>query len=352
MRSQIKSETPRRAREKVSALTKARDSGGDSRPQMEEAQLRPSVENVPQQLSARLIETRSSYSWKAKVQKSNLVDMYGGAMLERVDGFEGSRALGEGFGRRYLPGTALTPATPPLAPQRFRVGPLLPDGSRREDVFGQDDRVPIQNSAGLPWRCVCHLIIKRSDNQFAFGTGWFAGPRIVVTAGHCIYDPDGTGWATEVTVVPGRNGDAAPFGYQAGATLQVHPNFVRNQDAAYDFGAVILPDTKLSAQVGWFGFGVFPDPDIMLNPVNTGGYPFDKEFGTPWYNGGRISNLDEQFLFYMLDTMPGDSGSPVFRTTADGERTALAIHTGTRGMNRGVRITPEIHEQLSEWYNM
>lgn len=352
MRGDIKDRPTRPPRQKGSGSTIENGGTANGRQRMEEATLLPSTENVPQQLSARLVETRRSYSWKARVQESNLVDMYGGAMLERVDGFDGSRALGEGFGRRYLPGTALIPATPPLAPQPFRVGPLLADGSRREDVFGQDDRVPIQNSAGLPWRCVCHLVIRRSDNQFAFGTGWFAGPRIVVTAGHCIYDPEGSGWAKEVTVVPGRNGDAAPFGYQAGTHLQVHPNFVRNQDDAYDFGAVILPDTKLSAQVGWFGFGVFPDPDIILNPVNTGGYPFDKQFGTPWYNGGRISNLDEQFLYYMLDTMPGDSGSPVFRTTADGHRTALAIHTGTKGTNRGVRITPEIHDQLTEWYKM
>jgi len=176
----------------------------------------------------------------------------------------------------------------------------------------------------------------------------------VVTAGHCIFDPDlgAAGWAVEVTVVPGRTGDAAPFGFQAGSRLEVHPRFANQLDPAYDFGAIMLPDTRLSNQVGWFGFGVFPDQDILMNLVNIGGYPFDKPFGTAWFNGGRISDLDEQYLYYLLDTESGDSGSPVFRTTADGQRIVLAIHTGTRELNRGVRISPEINAQLATWYNL
>lgn len=317
--------------------------------------LRSATESVPQQVPLELLVGRPSAGWRASVNRSYMREMYGGGQLERVSGFDGRRALAEGFGRRYLPGTAPVPQTPPQAPPILARGPVFTDGFKPEVVFGPtDDRVLVPNSAAVPWRCICHLIIKRANNRFAFGTGWLAGPRIVVTAGHCIFDPDlgAAGWAAEVTVVPGRAGDSAPFGYQAGARLEVHPRFANQLDQAYDFGAVILPDSRLSNQVGWFGFGVFPDQDIRMSLVNTGGYPFDKPFGTAWYNGGRISDLDEQYLYYMLDTESGDSGSPVFRTTDDGQRIVVAIHTGTKGLNRGVRISPEISAQLTTWYNL
>ena len=314
-------------------------------------ELLPVVESVPQQLPSALLVDRSSAKWEFSANPSYMREMYGGGQLERVSGFDARGALAEGFGRRYLPGTAPVAQVPPRTPAQRP----LPDGFKPEVVFGPtDDRAPVDNSAAVPWRCICHLIIKRADNRFAFGTGWLAGPRIVVTAGHCVLDPDlgAAGWAVEVTVVPGRTGNAAPFGFQAGARLELHPRFANQSDPAYDFGAIILPDTRLSSQVGWFGFGVFPDQDILMNLVNIAGYPFDKPFGTAWYNGGRISNLDEQYLYYMLDTESGDSGSPVFRTTHDGQRIVLAIHTGSRGLNRGVRITPEIKAQLATWYNL
>ena len=84
--------------------------------------------------------------------------------------------------------------------------------------------------------------------------------------------------------------------------------------------------------------------------VNNAGYPVDKPLGTQWFNAGRIQEVKPNTLTYGLDTEPGQSGSPVFYFDEDLRRIVVAVHTyGTSGDNIGVRITPDLYAQMTEW---
>ena len=52
----------------------------------------------------------------------------------------------------------------------------------------------------------------------------------------------------------------------------------------------------------------------------------------------------------MVDTTAGESGSPVFllHSTAN-QRYVVAIHTTGNFINRGVRITAEVYDQILQW---
>ena len=57
----------------------------------------------------------------------------------------------------------------------------------RETVCGTDQRTRVTNTTAAPFRWTCELVITLEDGSQAIGTGWFVGPRCVVTAGHCVH---------------------------------------------------------------------------------------------------------------------------------------------------------------------
>ena len=91
------------------------------------------------------------------------------------------------------------------------------EGLSIESIIGTDDRVQITNTAVYPWRVHCSLRITARDGSQWIGTGWFIGPHTLITAGHCVFIknsgvPGRDGWVRSITVIPGRNGAAQPFG--------------------------------------------------------------------------------------------------------------------------------------------
>ena len=64
-----------------------------------------------------------------------------------------------------------------------------------------------------------------------------------------------------------------PFGSQYGSTIFTHGEWMENKDFDYDYGAIILPDTFLSDQVGYFGFRQENDDWLQSTTINKSGYP-------------------------------------------------------------------------------
>lgn len=247
---------------------------------------------------------------------------------------------------------------------------LLPDDRA---VIGADDRVRITPTTDAPWRSIVSL-----ELQFSSGpggcTGWFIGPRIVATAGHCVFNPDLGGWATGIRVIPGRDGVDEPFGSQTADDWAAFAKWVDDGNDQLDFGAVFLPDETLSNAVGWFRYGAFTDTDLegLLETANLAGYPgvepmpFDcpdeANFTgcTLWAHWDDIVSLSfaefiscpgfpdpceviqEGLAFYPIDTEGGQSGAPVWLSNGS-QRVVVAIHTGGNcapGLNCGVLLTP------------
>jgi glutamyl endopeptidase len=171
------------------------------------------------------------------------------------------------------------------------------------------------------------------------------------------------------------------FGLFQGATARLHPtgtfvadefkwhpkwqSEVSDQEAApYDYGAIFV-DNKvngalLGERIGYFGLRSYDkDEEKLLDMaiVNNAGYPHEaaKPYGTLWFNAGRVHMQDgpakdDRFLEYMVDTTGGQSGSPVFLldSTAN-QRYVVAIHTTGNFINRGVRVTAEVYDQILQW---
>lgn len=239
---------------------------------------------------------------------------------------------------------------PPPAPP-----PPPPSDPMFESILGADERVRIQATNQYPWRAIASLLITAADNSQWIGTGWFISPRTLITAGHCVFIkgsgvPGRDGWVKRITVIPGRNAAASPFGQVISTVFRSVTGWTQNGDQEYDYGAIILPTPKGNV-TGWFGFGNYPDNQLVNGIVNISGYPGDKPSGEHWYGSNRVTNVSARKVHYLVDTAGGQSGAPVWRNLSNG-RFAVAIHaygSGGGPTNSGTRINGPVFQNLQNW---
>jgi len=256
--------------------------------------------------------------------------------LEALAGFDPTRALNEGL---------------PIQIESDDLGELAPaeltEYMSAETVCGRDDRVRISPATAIPWRWICQLIITMPNGAGFRGTGWFIGPKCVMTAGHCVFSKSNGGWARKIEVIPGMDATSRPYGSAVGTSFRSVTGWTNNTDPNYDYGCIILP-TALGNVVGYFGFASLTDSSLNQLLVNNSGYAGDKPFGTQWFNAGRISQVTARKIYYMLDTFGGQSGSPVWRFL-NGQRHAVGVHAYGGCPNSATRIVKPVFDNMMAW---
>jgi V8-like Glu-specific endopeptidase len=160
--------------------------------------------------------------------------------------------------------------------------------------------------------------------------------------------PGRDGWVKKIQVMPGRNGNALPYGSVTSSSFRSVLGWTNNGDENYDYGAIIIP-TELGNTVGWFGFGVWSDADLKASVANISGYPGDKPAGTQWYDHRQIASVNSRKVFYDIDTAGGQSGSAVYRII-NGGRYGVAVHAyGGATTNSGTRIATPVFNNMVAW---
>lgn len=240
-----------------------------------------------------------------------------------------------------------------------------------ESVIGTDERTRILATELPPWRMICALRITSGFGLGFVGTGWFVGPRTIVTAGHCVHDSGQGGWASRIEVSPGRDGEEFPFGTVTATRFSTTDRWIENRDPDFDYGCIHLSE-PLGHRTGWFGFAVLPQDELEGALVNISGYPGDKfPVGTQqWFHANRVLHVSERRVFYDVDTFGGQSGSPVWiypdtepachakDTPGEAAPVAIGIHAyGIGGTptslgitaNSAPRIIPEVFDVIQGW---
>lgn len=253
---------------------------------------------------------------------------------------------------------------PPTALRRLAVGkspePIAASGGiALETVFGLDERTRIVETDTLPWKLVCALDIDAPWGSFV-GTGWFAGPRTLITAGHCVFDARQMGgWAREIRLAPGRDRERTPFGIVTASRFSTLNTWVETQDADFDIAAIHLEAPILGLDEV-FAIEALPDSELRDTLVNVSGYPANPGGGQElWWARNRIRDVTARRIFYDIDTSGGQSGAPVYRLEYVGARpSVVGIHAYGEGgtpaslplrVNSAPRIIPEVVEQIQKW---
>ncbi|HEX2256388.1 MAG TPA: trypsin-like peptidase domain-containing protein [Afifellaceae bacterium] len=236
---------------------------------------------------------------------------------------------------------------------------FAPGTGALETVIGIDDRQRVLETELHPWRMICGLELFGPTGA-AIGTGWFVGPRTLLTAGHCVHDQSFFGgWADRIVVSPGRNDFDFPFGQAEATRFSALDRWVDTADPNFDIGCIHL-DEDLGSSTGWFAFGTLTPEELDSHLVNISGYPGDRGSGRQQYfHANRILHVGDRRVFYDVDTFGGQSGSPVWIHEEEGAAPlAVAIHAyGTGGTpfdlgitaNSAPRFIPEVFDIITEW---
>jgi glutamyl endopeptidase len=136
------------------------------------------------------------------------------------------------------------------------------------------------------------------------------------------------------------NSFACPIGWQ------------NNGTESLDY-AVIMLSQPLGNTVGWFGYAMPSNEELQNTIANVAGYPIvapdGGAAGRQWYDADFVRSFDDDFVYYNLDTLAGESGACVYRLV-NNQPFAMAIHTGSNGvLDRGVRITQPAYNNLRYW---
>jgi glutamyl endopeptidase len=219
-----------------------------------------------------------------------------------------------------------------------------------EVVIGDDDREKVSDVLDTPWRKIAALKIKAANGRTYVGTAWFISPRVLATAGHCVYMHEAGGWPQQIEVIPALNGDIRPYGQAISTKFESNNGWINDRNSDYDYGVIIL-DKALSEEIGWFAFAAAEDNYLNSNIANISGYPADLDKATKqYYHARKITRSSSRRIYYDIDTYGGDSGAPVWMNFGENKRVAIGIHTnGGSTSNFGTRITDEIYKNLQNW---
>lgn len=245
-----------------------------------------------------------------------------------------------------------------------------------EKLVGRDDRFArgALEASVYPWVRICRLRVRCPDEDgrpvgtACIGTGWFAGPKTIITAGHVLYDVDWPG-RDETTPAWGAMADVW-IGYREGLALG-HANSARFRvsnawkdfvDAGadevvrrsqIDIGCVQLGESLFDFP-RYFDLNGAGDPALVGQLATISGYPTDRDKGQVQYSGsGNIGEVSPTFFYHLIDTFGGQSGAPVWLGgTGVAQPSVVGIHTGgseEEGRNWAVRMTADVMALIQDW---
>jgi glutamyl endopeptidase len=219
-------------------------------------------------------------------------------------------------------------------------------------------------AGNFPWRWICWIRGVAYDSSGSpvevYGTGFLVGPRLILTAGHNLYEPGKfVDFLRTATVTP--FGNQNPFGSQivvAKNSFKVNKEYFDSGGKdmgiggpSHDYGFIFLAQT-FGNKFGYFAVSYYEqDEDLKgLDNIVLAGFPSQQ--GILWSYTGKILYADTTQLHYQYKTIGGESGSPLFHFT-EGKFSALGIHTnafsypnGTFYQDTARRITRDIRDEI------
>jgi glutamyl endopeptidase len=225
--------------------------------------------------------------------------------------------------------------------------PLLKRQGFGQSILGTNDRrVEISRPESYPWRMICSLEMTSSSGNNYLGTGWIAGPSLVITAAHCIFDKSDGGWITSVKIFPGRSEETSPETFFTSTNFRAPKKWVDDENENFDYAAIIL-DEDIGSGLGYFSIACQSDDSLKNSMVNISGYPGSRAGEIQLHHANRILKVSSSKIYYDVDTEGGQSGSPIWVYEDNSQiPIVVGIHSSGTGKatlgNSGVRITSEV----------
>lgn len=245
----------------------------------------------------------------------------------------------------------------PLPPPKPKIAQfVIMDG-----VGGGDDRVVVKDVNAPPWRPLVCLRLRYSDGAEGIGTGILIAPDVILTAAHNLYALHLRTFVRSAAAMVGvKDGVAAAEARVK--RVEVCPGYTAKSASdptryKLDFGVARVESTALHLWAGEVADVAeqvpLDDEALKASRLNVAGYP-DREGSLKLKtDSGPIvaDTLSATNFRYRMDTMPGQSGGPVFRYLADTKTLNYAgVHVaGDSDSNLARRYDTEMRAQVQAW---
>lgn len=222
------------------------------------------------------------------------------------------------------------------------------------DVIDNDTRVRVENTTARPYQAIAYLNVQW-DRANAACTGTIIAPNKVLTAAHCVYNPNNGGFVKKTGITPAVNATYNPYGEFVSTHVRVPQQYIENQKRAYDI-AIVDVQSRSGASIGKVvkPLELESGDDFTGRNFEVAGYPSDKfhvfKAPTMWTDSGVIDKQEGNMAYYTTDASGGQSGAPLLDQKT---HKVFGVHTSyVKGKNietnRGTTLTNEIYNWVKQ----
>lgn len=230
-----------------------------------------------------------------------------------------------------------------------------------DSIIGSDDRTRPSTTSVAPPVYTAQIFAQLKSGMVNTGTAFFVDKDLLLTVGHCIYDPV-WGYAEKIYIFPG--GCESGIAYSVSYTAYASSEWIKEQDGSNDYGVI---KTLVDISQGYYGLSKKTDSQLRSSEIFLYGFPNDKPYsGTPpisgfnfyefWISWGNIGSKNDDvvtnYFFHDADTQTCNSGSPIFlvNDTENNIRSVVGINNVGGVTNNGaVRITDTIIKFVNKY---
>lgn len=236
-----------------------------------------------------------------------------------------------------------------LADRLEEVGgePFAPD-TVEKTIFGKDGRITISNPSTYPFSAIAYMEVWGKCGHNWTGSGFMVDKDMLITAAHCIVCPTCSAWAKKANFYFGYKNARNYYYKYTGDWWAWAGNLFKNKEytTTGDYAAIKLYK-NVGNTTGWFGtWWNASETRIKNHFFYAAGYR-DK---TLKYDLGTVDLIgkNHEFLSFNMDTVPGNSGGPIFDT----ENYAVGIIiAGNSQNNIGYVLTDNVRNAMTNARN-
>lgn len=215
-------------------------------------------------------------------------------------------------------------------------------GISTHSIIGNDDRWKVTNTNQYPYTSIARLTVTYQDGTVACGTGAMINARLLATAGHVLINSNGS-HLKSVRMQFGQNGNYVYYDTSDFKSYIYRGGYETDRPVEGDYGFIVFKDNTVSKYTGHMGIVTVPSKSDTLY---TAGYPGDKGYYYMYAATGNIVSMGNDLIYHNMDTMGGQSGSPVYIIGSDGYPYLVAMHSSGAGT---VNIARRLETGLFYW---
>ena len=222
--------------------------------------------------------------------------------------------------------------------------PFIPENLDRS-IIGRDDRVTVNNPSSYPYSAIAYLEVTGKCGCSWTCSGFMVNKDRLLTAAHCLLCTDHSSWAKYIDFYFGyKNSRNYLYRYDGKWTAWAGNIFNNRKYTTDDDYGCVKFYKNVGDTTGWFGaHWDMPKSTMESKYLYVAGY----RDSVLRYDSGWIDSVVGNEMYYKMDTVPGNSGGPIF--TSDYLAVGINIASGGSA-NIGYLLTDTVRFNLYELY--